>query len=412
VQVLVRLLPLASAALAALAALAPVRSAALDPEAAATVMDPTPATSVVDERVGADPSAASTQVNAATRDDLEGEGNWLDIGHAYIEHRIFAPVLRVDRFFSDERDLEPERARSFIQWRQELRFQQYRTSSFPIYSTTIGANLKFPGLNQELRKFQIEISGQTRDAFTALFPGDHASPGEVPASETGSGRADAGLGYRLFDTVSSAAATHGDVGAGIIFALPPGVYTRARLRFAESLGKKLLFRQAISGFWRTDTRLGTTASASVERPLAYATLARLSGSSTLTQRSRGVEWGGDLSLLGTLRARIGAQLGFNVSGATRAPVGVDIYRFYLRLRRDVYRKWIFLELDPEYAWPWEPDVGRRGTWAVSLRLEVQFQGNEAPRVRAPAEPEAGEPVEPIPERSDPPDALPRAPGPG
>ena len=96
------------------------------------------------------------------------------------------------------------------------------------------------------------------------------------------------------------------------------------------------------------------------------------------ERSRGVEWGGDLSLMGTLRARIGAQLGFNVSGATRAPVDVDVYRFYLRLRRDVYRKWIFLELDPEYAWPWEPDVGRRGTWAVSLRLEVQFQGNEAP----------------------------------
>ena len=404
-QVLVRLLPLALAASAAVAASAPARVAALEPAATTTVMEPAPVTSVVDERVGADPNAASTLVNAGTRDGLEGEGNWLDVGHAFIEHRLFAPVLRVDRFFSDERSLEPERARSFIQWRQELRFQQYRSSAFPIYSTTISANLKLPAINQELRKFQIEVFGQTRDAFTALFPGEHASPSEVPPSETG-GNANAGLGYRLFDTVSSTVATHGDLGAGVIFRLPPGVYARARLRFAESLGNKFLTRQAIAGFWRTDTRLGTTASASVERPLAYATLARLSGSSTLTQRSRGVEWGGDLSLLGTLRARIGAQLGFNVSGATRAPVDVDVYRFYLRLRRDAYRKWIFLELDPEYAWPWEQGIGRRGTWAVVVRLEIQFQGNEAPQVRPPDEPQSDEPVDPPPGPADSPGALP------
>jgi hypothetical protein len=396
VQVLLRLVPLAVAALAVLPALA------------AAAVDPAPITSVVDEAVGAEPAPATTLVNAATRDDLEGDGNWLDVGHAFIEHRIFAPVLRVDRFFSDERDLEPERARSFIQWRQELRFRQYRST--PSYTTTIGANLKLPGISKELTKFQIEITGQTRDAFTSLFPGDHASPGEVPTSDTAFGTADAGLGYRLFETVSSTVATHGDLGAGVIFRLPPGVYTRARLRFAESLGNHFLTRQVFSTFWRTDTRFGTSAGAEIERPLAFSTLARLSGSSTLTERSRGVEWGGDLSLLGTLRARIGAQLGFGVSGATRAPVDVDVYRFYLRLRRDFYRKWIFLELQPEYGWPWEQGVGRRGTWAVVLRLEVQFQGNEAPRARAPDEPESDEPPDPTPAPAAP-SALPGSPAP-
>jgi hypothetical protein len=408
VQVFARRFPLALAAIA-VAVLAPKRATALDPAAATSLVDPGTATSVVDETVGAEPEAAPTVVNARTRDDLEGDGNWLDVGHAFIEHRIFAPVLRVDRFFSDERAFEPERARSFIQWRQELRFQQYRST--PSYTTTLGANLKLPGLNAELRKFQIEISGQTKDAFTALFPGDHASPGEVPTSDTAFGTADAGIGYRLFETVSSTVATHGDLGAGVIFRLPPGVYTRARLRFAEPLGRKFLAREAISGFWRTDTLFGTTASAELERPLAFSTLARLSGSSTLTERSRGVEWGGDLSLLATLRARIGAQLGFGVSGATRAPVDVDVYRFYLRLRRDFYRKWIFLELAPEYGWPWDAQHGHRGTWAVVLRLEVQFQGNEEPPVHPPAEPEPDEPANPTSGRTGTPGALPAAPAP-
>lgn len=375
----------------ALAAPASARGATPDPAGASTASAEAP--------VGAEAAVQPPPDN--------GDGNWLDIGHAFIEHRIFAPVLRVDRFFSDERDLEPERARSFIRWRQELRFQQYRSG--PSYTTTLGANLKFPGLNRELRKLRVEITGQTRDAFTALFPGDRAAPGEVPTGDSSFGSADAGIGYRLFETLASTVATHGDLGAGAILRLPPGVYGRARLRFAESLGRQVLARQALTGFWRTDTGFGTSASAEVERPLAFSTLARLSGSATLTEVSRGAEWGGDLSLLGTLKARIGAQLGFGVSGASQAEVDVDVYRFYLRLRRDVYRRWIFLELSPEYGWPWEPVVGRRATWAVALRLEVQFQGNEAPRVPAPGEEEPPEPKDPP---SGTPSALPDAPTPG
>lgn len=404
-----RVLPAIAAALA-LAAPGLAGAGLADPETATTA-------AAAEPPGGPDPAGATTSAppalpNAATRDDLGGDGNWLDVGHAFIEHRLFAPVLRVDRFFSDERDLEPERARSFIRWRQELRLEQHRST--PAYSITVGANLKFPGLNQQLRRLQVEVTGQTRDAFTALFPGDHTSPGEVPTSDSAFGTADAGLGYRLFETVASGVATHGDLGAGVILRLPPGGYGRARLRFAESLRGRFLTRQAVSGFWRTDTRLGTSASGEVERPLAFSTLARLAGSTTLTQRSRGVEWGTDLSLAGTLKAHIGAQLGFGVSGATRAPVDVDVYRFYLRLRRDFYRKWIFLELDPEYGWPWDAVQGRRGTWAVLLRLEVQFQGNEAPGEAASDAP-AGrppEPEEPRPRPAGPPSALPAAPTPG
>jgi hypothetical protein len=391
---------------------APAPAWALDPENAATSRDPELAEPPDPEGEGPGPEPAGAPTTAQPGPEApsphHAEENWLDIGHAFIEHRIFAPVLRVDRFFSDERDLEPERARSFLQWRQELRFQQHRST--PSYTTTVGASLKLPGLNQELRKLQVEITGQTRDAFTALFPGDHASPGEVPTTDSNFGTADAGIGYRLFETVARTVATHGDLGAGVTLKLPPGVHGRARVRFAESLGARVLARQAVTGFWRTDTGFGSSTSAELERPLAFSTLARLGGSATVTEKSRGFEWGGDLSLAATLRAHIGAQLGFGLSGASRAPVGVDVYRFYLRLRRDVYRKWIFAELAPEYAWPWEPVIGRRGVWAVVLRLEVQFQGNEAPRIPAPDEQAQPEPKDPV--HPGPPSALPGAPTPG
>jgi len=405
--VTVRLLALALA----LSLPAPSRALALDPAGAGTEARgawPEPAGADTTSRgPSPEPHGATTVERAAPEPAVatstEG-GNWLDVGHAFIEHRVFAPAVRVDRFFSDERDLEAERARSFIQWRQDIRFTQF--ARVPHYTTGLTASLKLPGLNLQLQRLSLEVSGQTRDAFTALIaPGDRTTSADTTA-ETLFGTTDAGVGYRMFETLASAVATHGDLGAGLILTIPPGVYARARLRFVESLGAQVLARQALTGFWRTDTLFGSTWSAELQRPLAWGTLVRLSGTTTITERSRGFEWSGDLSLIGTVALHIGAQLGFGLSGATRAPVDVDAYRVYLRLRRDVYRRWIVVELNPEYDFPWVPGIGRRDVWSITLRLEVQFQGNEAPRAPLPpgyhAPHEPHEPPEPV----DPPEARP------
>jgi hypothetical protein len=327
----------------------------------------------------------------------EDEG-WIDAGHAFVEQRIFAPVLRVDRFFSDERDLEAERARSFLRWRNELRFTE--GTSTPAYTTSISANLRLPGLNKQLRRLRIEIAGQTREAVTALFPGEAGTPEAGPPEQT-FGTADAGLRFRLWETLT----TYGDLGGGIMLRLPPGAYGRVRFRFVEPLGRRFLARQALTPFWRTDVGWGTTTSAGVERPLARETLARLSGSTTISEESRAFDWIGDLSLLATFQARLGIQLGAAMTGTTGEPVVVGRYRVYTRLRRDFYRRWLFLELEPEYAWPWTPELGRHRRWGVAFRLEVQFQGNEAPPPRPPPPPD--------PEPADPPSgALPGGIGPG
>jgi hypothetical protein len=314
-----------------------------------------------------------------------GEDSWIDVGHAFVEQRIFAPVLRVDRFFSDERDLEADRARSFLRWRNQLRYAQGASS--PGYTTSLSANLRFPGLNKQLRRLRIEIASQTRDAVTALFPGEDPAPGDVPAPQENLGTADAGLRLRIWETLTNSA----DLGGGVLFRLPPGVYGRLRFRFVEPLGMRFLARQALTTFWRTDTGFGVTGSAEVERPIARSSLWRLSGSSTASEVSRGIEWSSDFSVLATFESRLGAQVGAGMTGATGGLANVDAYRLYTRVRRDFYRRWIFLELEPEYAWPWTPERGRHGVWGVALRLEVQFQGNEAPPPQPPPSPEPADP---------------------
>ncbi len=318
-----------------------------------------------------------------------GETGWLDVGHAYVERRIFEPLLWVDRFFADQRDTEPERSRSFVRVRQEVNFTQFRRE--PGYGINFSASLRFPSLDQRLDRFRLEVAGEARDAFTALIQGDRTAQGELVTSpDQRYGTADAGVGYRLWETLH----THGDVGVGLMLQLPPGAYARARLRFVEPLGREFLARQAITGFWRTDTLFGSTGSAELERPIpfAYGALWRLSGTTTITQRSRGFEWAGDLSLIATLVLQIGGQVGVGLAGATAAPVDVDVYHVYLRLRRDVFRKWVFVEIAPEYQWPWTEVVGHRiGYWDVAFRVEVQFQGSQAAPERREREPEPADP---------------------
>jgi hypothetical protein len=374
--------------------------------AAPAPMEPSPATTGAPS-AAMEPSGATTGARPPPLIETSqqpGETSWLDAGHAYIERRLFQPVLWVDRFFADERDTEPQRSRSFVRVRQEVNFAQFHHG--PGFATSFNVNLKLPSLDQRLERFRIEMAGEARDAFTALLQGDRNPQGEIVATpEQQYGTTDAGIGVRLWETLQ----TYADMGAGLLLKLPPGAYVRARLRFVEPLGGAFLAREALTGFWRTDTQFGATGTAELERPIpvAVGALWRLSGTSTITQSQadRGFQWAGDLSLLATLFLRIGGQLGFGISGATKSPVDVEVYRTYLRLRRDVFRKWIFVELAPEYQWNSTIVPGHQiGFWDVALRFEVQFQAREAPPEKPP----------PDAEPHDPPShgSLPPAPSPG
>jgi hypothetical protein len=334
--------------------------------------------------------------------------SWIDVGHAFVEQRLFAPILRLDRFFSDERDIEAERARSFLRWRSEVRFAT--DASRPAFTTGVRATLRLPGLNKQLRRLRIVIAGETRDAISTLFPPDPSDDPtrELTTEDEDLGSGDAGLRYFLWETLT----THADLGGGVLAQLPPGGYGRLRFRFAVPIRNLFLARSAVTGFWRTDTRFGTSAALDLERAVTPRAVVRLAGGGTVTEVSRGVEWGTELALLTTFGMRSAAQWGAAMNGATDALTRVDRYRLFTRLRRDFYRRWLFLELEPEVAWPWTLERGRYTAWGLAFRVEVQFRGNEAPRTRPPPpadseDPPSGEPDHPPSPDGD--EALPREP---
>jgi hypothetical protein len=352
------------------------------------------------------PTPAPAPEKERSDKEPEKDDNWVDVGHAFVENRIFAPILRLDRFFSDERDLDAERSRSFFRWRNEVHFTE--DSSQPIFATGLRANLRLPGLNQQLRRLRIVIASDTRDALQSLFP---RRPGSTnPEEEDTLGTGNAGLRLYFLDTLLS----HADLGAGILTKLPPGVFGQVRFRTAVPVGKLFLTRAVATGFWRTDTRFGTTEGLELEHPINRYLVTRLTGTGTVTELSQGVEWGSEIGLFAYIDSHSAAQLALSVNGVSRPhlasdgvtrPPDLDRFRLYTRVRRDVYRRWIFVEVEPELAWPWTLEKRRHSAWGVFFRVELQFQGNEAPPPPPPAEP--SEPEDPPPA-----DALPSRPPPG
>ncbi|MFY3745348.1 hypothetical protein ACOQFB_15660 [Anaeromyxobacter sp. Red801] len=405
-----RLRPLRALAAALLAAVAAPATAAEPPEpdappaaapstpAPSTPAPPAPEATAPAAPTPSPPAEAGPETTPAPPPDPSvapkdtspppyAEDTWLDVGHAFLEERLFAPVLVLDRFFSDERDLEAERARSFLRVRNALRVHQYGT---PAYALDVRAVLRLPGLNRRLERLRLVIVGQAEDVVNGFYP---ELTGATPLGPNQQGAANAELRYGAWDGLYS----HVDLGTGLLLELPVGAFGRVRYRASVPLGRWVLGRMALAGFWRTDTRLGTSLDASVERPLRSIALVRLAGTSRLTQRSRGIEWGSELAGLRALGPRTAVSLAASVEGATDAPTDVDRYRVYGRFRRDLYRRWIFYELEPEVAWPWEAERGGRfREFAITFRLEVQLQGSEPP-VEPPAE---------LPEPRDPPHLRP------
>jgi hypothetical protein len=299
---------------------------------------------------------------------LPGAGDtWLDATHSFLGS-VFATVLKFDRFFSDETELELERARSFLRWRNDLR---YGEDTQLTYLTTLRADLKLPGLNKVLRRMRLVVSGETEDTLATLFPDrEGEGGGAVPTAEVG--RADAELRYGIVETLR----THISLGGGVLLQLPPGVRGRVRIRHAFPVSGSVLVRLGSTAFWDSLNGFGDTMQADFERRFGANTLVRWQNGATISEFSRGWEWGTGASVLQQFGRRTAIAAGGGVIGWTEPFPEVTRRRLFLRFRRDVFRRWLFYEVEPEILWPVVDGRTLPSVLGVIARLEIQFHGAE------------------------------------
>lgn len=294
--------------------------------------------------------------------------SWFDSGHAAMGRYFFAPAIRLDRFFSDETELDPMRAESFARVRLGTRL---REDGKPAYLAELHADIRLPGVNRWLDRTRLILSGSSEPPETSL---EGIPPSTVADTETDRRGANLELRFGAYRGIRSSV----DLGAGVLFRLPVGAFTRVRYRLAVPIEDRLLGRFSTQVFWRTDLHLGARLTAGLEWPATASALVRLGGSSQIAQRRvRGVEYGSELVYSYAFTPRSAIALGTDARGNTEIPVVLEKYRLYTRFRQDLLRHWLFLDIEPEVGWPWTEDRGRYRAYAVTLRLEVQFEGDRA-----------------------------------
>jgi hypothetical protein len=291
------------------------------------------------------------------------EQTWIDASHRFLSRGFLWAVVGFDRIFADERDLDLPRTRSFFRWRNNLTFRDDGTRS---YAPDLVGEAVLPNLDRRLERLRLrlELSTVRPETVDPLLPATLHST-DVP------NRPYAGL---VLSPIV-APRTQVDVQTGILLhglGRPPGWYARARLRNVQPIGDALVARLVLAGFWQTGLGFGTRQSLSHDHPASSWLLLRLSGGSMVAERSRGWEWSTELALLAAAWPRTALSLSGAALGASQVGPGVEVWRLQARARRDVYRKWVFLELVPEIAWTRVAGGHRQRASAVLLRLELQF----------------------------------------
>jgi hypothetical protein len=359
----------------ALAVLQPGRSSAEPvppPEAPASASTPAPAPAQV--LPPPSPSTPTVPTPTAAPTPAAPPEGWLDISHEALSRAFLWPVVTFDQFFSDEREVNLPRARSFLRVRNGFAIRDDGTFS---YAPGVLAELVFPSLGRRLDRVRLVFASGAPDPRDRLIRGLPRRPDEP-------NRANAGLRLSLFESVL----TQTDLQAGLLFRLPPGWYGRVRFRHAQPLAEALVARFALSVFWQTNTGWGTRQDLDLEHPLLPWLLLRLANSGTVTERSRGWEWSSELALLAADWPRSAVSISAAALGATRVGPVVEVWRAQLRARHDIFRRWIFLEVNPEIVWTRLEGGHQRRVRAVILLLEVQFDASSR-RKRPPAAPPAG-----------------------
>jgi hypothetical protein len=292
-------------------------------------------------------------------------GKSADNTHDALERSILHQVIRLDDFFGRPNSQKELHTSYSLRWRSSVRLQQDGGFNF---GSTLRANVDLSKISDRL---QLAISGEDKpDPFAPSLPEDPGNPGFDRTFRT-TRIVNTELRYQLLRTSD----TELFLGAGVDLALPPQLFARARFQHTQKLGSVLVgFAETL--FAKTPYGVGETSEFRMEKLLDPKTVLRWASSGTVSQEIEGIEWGSELSLLHEISPSSAVTMIGGAYGNTSFAQWVNNYRILLRYRRNFLRSWLFYELEPQVAWPRDAGGSFPTTYALTLRLEVVFRGDQ------------------------------------
>jgi len=275
--------------------------------------------------------------------------NWVDSSHAYVTHQAETLTRWMDRFFGDP-NYNLEQAESLLR----LQFVDNWTSADGHdLKPRIRGKLQLPRIS---RRLDLVFSDEQQDAEV---PGNDQLDEEV------------GLQYRVSDRGRSRFDFTLSANTG---GLKPGVKYRNQGPWAENLGYRFIQRlqhESDEGFYATS-----------QFDLNYRqsdhAIWRWTQRVVYGEETEGAEWRSRLANRQRYRADSARPVAIEYFGAidavTDPETEVRNYRLGFVLRRQLWRPYLFVELEPSYNWRLQPDdIRRKGVLGLVLRLEFALE---------------------------------------
>ena len=296
-------------------------------------------------------------------------GKTVDKAHERIELNVLEQTIHFDDFFGNVTNENLRQSKYELRWRNSLRIEHGWDFN---YGGSIRANFVLSKISERLR---LVIAGEDEPGpTTQTLPKDPGSPGFDRTTPT-THFANTELRYEVIRKPS----LNLFLGAGVRIKLPFEAFVRSRFQYTRHLSDVSLFQFGETFFVKNTDLLGETTEFSFERSFGPDVILRWASAGTASQEIQGLEWGSDLSLIRQLSPRSAITLTGGIYGNTTSSAMVQDYRFLARYRQNFLRDWLFYELEPEISWPRAIDGRYSPTLAITLRLEIVFQGVEPRR---------------------------------
>ncbi|MEZ9924485.1 hypothetical protein BCV02_13095 [Vibrio breoganii] len=267
----------------------------------------------------------------------------------YLNTKFCQPAVWFDDFFADERVTEDARAGTSVRWKND--FTQFENDGFK-YNTRIDAKFNLPKVTNRL-KLIIESDGE--DDLFDLFP---RNAEEVENT--------IGLRYDIY--------AKGYSSFNIKATFKPKI--EARYRFTYPLGINTVSRATQKVYQETELT-GESTQFDIDQALSKNFLLRWTSFAEFNRDHADDTSIWDLGTAFVLYQYLSKTQAINYTVST---TGTDYPRSFIdntligmTYRHNVFFKWFYYEVTPEYNWYREYDQGFEEEASIRLRLEIRFE---------------------------------------
>jgi hypothetical protein len=228
------------------------------------------------------------------------------------------------------------------------------------------ARYAFPNLKERLR---LTLGRGDEQELLEERPVDSQSPSPTSFQTVEDDAWLLGLGYSKQGNLEDGF----DFGVGVRLSSGLDPYVKATYRHNFIFRGDTMLRFRETPFWRDSRGWGATTQVSLDHLATDTVLLRWNNTGTVAEDTEALEWGTDISLYQSRGERRAVSYTALLRGETGADVAIQNYGFETRYRRNLNRKWLFLQLSASVTWPREElEEERKINPGVGIGVEMYF----------------------------------------